>query len=203
MACSNSEFIFWNIWIYFGRLVGFLERGISRSLPTEDNATQKNADSHIHAPNRIRTHNPSFRTVEDSTCLTLRGRWDRLNYITLYYIILNNVCVGESSSSGISRMIVLIYLVILILQLDFNKLHDIVFIHLVILILQLDFNKLHAQNGSGAYPASYPVGTKGSFPRVNRPGREADHSPPSSAEVKNAWRYTSAPPVCLHGVVLS
>jgi hypothetical protein len=28
---------------------------------------------------------------------------------------------------------------------------------------------------------------------VKRPGREADHSPPSSVEVKNAWSYTSAP----------
>jgi hypothetical protein len=28
---------------------------------------------------------------------------------------------------------------------------------------------------------------------VKRPGREADHSPQSSAEVKNAWRYTSTP----------
>jgi hypothetical protein len=28
---------------------------------------------------------------------------------------------------------------------------------------------------------------------VKRPGRETDHSPPSTAEVKNAWSYTSAP----------
>jgi hypothetical protein len=28
---------------------------------------------------------------------------------------------------------------------------------------------------------------------LKRPGREADHSPPSSAEVKNAWSYTSTP----------
>jgi hypothetical protein len=28
---------------------------------------------------------------------------------------------------------------------------------------------------------------------VERPGREADHSPPSSAEVKNAWNYNSTP----------
>jgi hypothetical protein len=28
---------------------------------------------------------------------------------------------------------------------------------------------------------------------VKRPGHEADHSPPSSAEVKNAWSYTSTP----------
>jgi hypothetical protein len=38
---------------------------------------------------------------------------------------------------------------------------------------------------------------------VKWPGREADHSPPSSAEVKNAWSYTSIPPVHLHGVVPS
>jgi hypothetical protein len=42
------------------------------------------------------------------------------------------------------------------------------------------------QTGSGAHPASYPMGTWGSFPGgKERPGRDADHSPPSSAEVKN------------------
>jgi hypothetical protein len=38
---------------------------------------------------------------------------------------------------------------------------------------------------------------------VKWPGHEADHSPPSSAEVKNAWSCTSTPPICLHGMVLS
>jgi hypothetical protein len=38
---------------------------------------------------------------------------------------------------------------------------------------------------------------------VKRPEGEADYSPPSSAEVKNTWSYTSTPPICLHGVVLS
>jgi hypothetical protein len=42
------------------------------------------------------------------------------------------------------------------------------------------------QTGSGVHPASYPMGTGGSFPGGKaRPGRDADHSPPSSAEVKN------------------
>jgi hypothetical protein len=42
------------------------------------------------------------------------------------------------------------------------------------------------QIGSGAHPASYPMGTGGSFPRGKAwPGRDADHSLPSSAEVKN------------------
>jgi hypothetical protein len=40
------------------------------------------------------------------------------------------------------------------------------------------------QNGSGAHPASYPIGTRGSFLVVKRPGRDADHSLPSTAEVK-------------------
>jgi len=38
---------------------------------------------------------------------------------------------------------------------------------------------------------------------VERPGREADNSPPCSAEVTNAWSYTSTPPTRLHGAVLS
>jgi hypothetical protein len=40
------------------------------------------------------------------------------------------------------------------------------------------------QTGSGAHPASCTVGTGGSLPGGKaRPGRDADHSPPSSAEV--------------------
>jgi hypothetical protein len=41
------------------------------------------------------------------------------------------------------------------------------------------------QTSSGAHPASYPMGTGGSFPGVKWQGHEADHSLPSSAEVKN------------------
>jgi hypothetical protein len=42
------------------------------------------------------------------------------------------------------------------------------------------------QTGSGAHPASYPMGTGGPFPGGKaRPGRDADHSSPSSAEVVN------------------
>jgi hypothetical protein len=40
-------------------------------------------------------------------------------------------------------------------------------------------------------------------PEVKRQGREADHSSPSSAEVKNAWSYTSTPPIRLHGVTVT
>jgi hypothetical protein len=34
----------------------------------------------------------------------------------------------------------------------------------------------------------------GSFPGVKRPGRGANHPPPSSAEVRKDYSYTSTPP---------
>jgi len=54
---------------------------------------------------------------------------------------------------------------------------------------------------SGIQPASYSMGTWPLSPRVKWPGPEADNSPPSSAEVKNAWRYTSSP-IRFHDVAL-
>jgi hypothetical protein len=50
------------------------------------------------------------------------------------------------------------------------------------------------------HPASYPVGTGTLSQGVKPSGREADHPPPSSTEVKNAWSCTSAPTIRLHGV---
>jgi hypothetical protein len=50
-----------------------------------------------------------------------------------------------------------------------------------------DFSSIiYDQTGSGAHPASCPVGTGGPFPGGKaRPTRDADYSPPSSAEVRN------------------
>jgi hypothetical protein len=59
------------------------------------------------------------------------------------------------------------------------------------------------QNGSGAHPASYPMSSKAFFLGGKAAGAWSDHSPPSSAAVKNAWSHTSTPPIRLHGVVLS
>jgi hypothetical protein len=54
----------------------------------------------------------------------------------------------------------------------------------------LEFFLLHVvQTGSGVHPTSYPMGTG-----VKGRGREADHSPPTSAEVKKTWNYTSSTP---------
>jgi hypothetical protein len=52
-----------------------------------------------------------------------------------------------------------------------------------------DFSPLHLfQTGSGAHPAPYRMGTED-----KAAGREADHPPPTSAEVKNTWIYTYTP----------
>jgi hypothetical protein len=50
-----------------------------------------------------------------------------------------------------------------------------------------DFSfNLCVQTGSGAHPASCTMGTGGPFPGTKaRMGPNADHSPPSSAEVEN------------------
>jgi hypothetical protein len=47
-------------------------------------------------------------------------------------------------------------------------------------------SNLCVQTGSGANPASCPMGTGGPFPGGKaRQGRDADHSTPSNAEVVN------------------
>jgi hypothetical protein len=56
------------------------------------------------------------------------------------------------------------------------------------------------QTGTGTHPASYPMVSGALSLGVKRPEREADHSHPSSAEVKS---YTSIPTIRLHGMVLS
>jgi hypothetical protein len=51
------------------------------------------------------------------------------------------------------------------------------------------------------HPLQWVSGTL--FLGVKRPGREADHSPPSSAEVKEWVELYLHSPICLHGVLLS
>jgi hypothetical protein len=59
-----------------------------------------------------------------------------------------------------------------------------------------------AQTGSGAHPTSYPMDTGALPSRIKQPGREADHSPPTSAEVKKTW-VVHPLLLLLHGVVLN
>jgi hypothetical protein len=49
------------------------------------------------------------------------------------------------------------------------------------------------QNGFGANPASNLKGTGDWFPKIKRPGREADRSPPSSADIKNCGAIFNPP----------
>jgi hypothetical protein len=57
----------------------------------------------------------------------------------------------------------------------------------------------HVQTGPGAQPASCTMGT-GSFLGVKQLENGADHPPPSSAKVTNAYSYTSSPTLGLRGL---
>jgi hypothetical protein len=60
-----------------------------------------------------------------------------------------------------------------------------------------DFSLCHnTQTESEPDPASHPVGTEALSPGVKRPGHEADHSPVSSGEVKNASNYKDVSSLC-------
>ena len=58
----------------------------------------------------------------------------------------------------------------------------------------------NVHSDSRVYPTSYLPDTAGSFWKVQRSGRDADHLHPSGAEVKNKWSYTSTPHIRRHGV---
>jgi hypothetical protein len=70
----------WNAFFHFSFLilrqsVGLLDGGSAcRKAPTYTNTDQ--TQTYIHALNRIRTHDPSVRASEDSSCLRPRGHCD-------------------------------------------------------------------------------------------------------------------------------
>jgi hypothetical protein len=55
--------------------------------------TQNNTDTDIHASSGIRTHDPSVRAGEDSSCLRPRGHCDRHN---ISYWMLNKVYCSQN-----------------------------------------------------------------------------------------------------------
>jgi len=61
-------------------------------------------------------------------------------------------------------------------------------------------SELILNQNSVSQPASYPIG---SYPGLKRPERKDNHPLASSAEIKNAWSYTSNPPSCFDVTVLS
>jgi hypothetical protein len=59
------------------------------------------------------------------------------------------------------------------------------------------------QTGSEAHPTFCQRVSGKYFSGIKWPRYEDDHSPPTSAEVKNMWIHTFATPYVFHGVVLS
>jgi hypothetical protein len=62
-----------------------------------------------------------------------------------------------------------------------------------------NFSLRHINISSG----THPVDTWDLFPGAKRPGREANHSHQSGAEIKNAWSCYLHSPIYMNGVMLS
>jgi hypothetical protein len=75
--------------IFFTQTVGLLGRVINpsqgRYLHTGQHKHKINAHTDIHALSRIRTHDPSVRASEDSSCLRPRGQCERQR-LNIFYV---------------------------------------------------------------------------------------------------------------------
>jgi hypothetical protein len=83
--------LFFSVSWSYTQSVGLLGRGISPSqdlyLHTEQHKHRINAhNTDIHASSEIRTHDPSVRASEDSSCLRPRGHCDWLRQFPYYNI---------------------------------------------------------------------------------------------------------------------
>jgi hypothetical protein len=68
----------------------------SQGLYLHRTTQPRETQTHIHAPSRIRTCDPNVRAAEDSTCLRLRGHWDRLMGVLRTVNVWNNMkCANE------------------------------------------------------------------------------------------------------------
>jgi hypothetical protein len=84
--------LFFSFVIFITQTVGLLGRVISpsqgRYLDTGHHKHRLNVHTDIHALSGIRTHDPSIRASEDSSCLRWRGHCHRLSMRTTFPKIL-------------------------------------------------------------------------------------------------------------------
>jgi hypothetical protein len=78
LVLSGSEFIFWNLWIYWtvGRTPWMGDWPNATPLPTHRTTQHRKTWTHIHASSGIQTCNPSIWTAKDNTCLRQLSHWD-------------------------------------------------------------------------------------------------------------------------------
>jgi hypothetical protein len=86
----------------FGHLLGLLGRGISptQGLYLHRTTQHRKTRTNIHASSGIRTHDPSVRAVEDSTCLRPRGHCDRPKQKANTILELRNSAIKSWSLEG-------------------------------------------------------------------------------------------------------
>lgn len=62
------------------------------------------------------------------------------------------------------------------------------------------FSSVECPNRLWRLPSLLFNGYRGFFPGVKRTGRQVNHSPPSSDDIKNKWSCTTTTLLCLNGV---
>jgi len=84
LGLFGSEFIFWNLWIYWtiGRTPWTGDRPDARPLPAHRVTQHTKTRTRIHASSGIRTHDPSVRLAEDRTCRRPLVHWDQLHNVS-------------------------------------------------------------------------------------------------------------------------
>jgi hypothetical protein len=93
-----------SIWTV-GRTPWTGDRPDAKPLPTHRAAQHRKTRTHIHASSGVRTHDPSVRAAEDSTCLRPRGHWDQQMFILIYVNELCSPFANNTRSAYIKRII--------------------------------------------------------------------------------------------------
>jgi hypothetical protein len=121
LACSSSELIS-ETYESVGQLVGLFGRmiGPMQGLYLHRTTQHRKTRTYIHASSGIRSHDPSVRAAEDSTCLRARGHWDRLK---MYFRTIILICVQLGSSATNLQNSTMLLLVEVVFW-DTTSLHD-------------------------------------------------------------------------------
>jgi hypothetical protein len=158
-----------------GRTPWTSDQFVARPLPKHRTTQTQNKCIHIrniHALCGIRTHDPGFWASEDNTCRRPLGYRERRIKGLLQ-------CICNTLPVLICRREIQIY------------------IHRTLRAgrpRSRSSSPGRIKNFLESHPTSFLIGTRPSFPGIKRPGHEADHSHPTSAEVKKTRIYTYTPP---------
>ena len=145
----------------------------------------------VPVPWNVETLLTSWRTISFSKSLLFRGakRGSLLIYYTAIFVVpYYNESARFSKSHYVQKSVDFLWLVGILPRLRVGR------SGVRIPARARDISLSKSPDQLWGPPSFLFSGYRGSFPRIKRPGREADHSPSSSADGKNKQSYTSTSP---------